>query len=65
GHVEVRTDKMLCGKNKDEICFCSDYCQERKHYGWPYKILAVYEWNPQFLEYADQTILSGDILVKL
>ena len=45
GHVEVRTDKMLCGRDKKQICFCSDYCRERDSYRWPYKILAVYEWN--------------------
>ena len=59
GHVEVRTDKVLCGKNKDKVCFCSDYCQERKQYSWPHQILAVYEWNPEFLKYIDQTLYAS------
>ena len=60
GHVEVRTNKMLCGKDKTEICFCSDYCEERKNYIWPYKMQAVYQWNPRLLEYIDQTAEAVD-----
>ena len=55
GHVEVKTNKMLCGQNKNQTCFCSDYCLERKRYRWPFKILAVYEWSPKFLEYVELT----------
>ena len=61
GHVEVRTNKMLCGKDKTEICFCSDYCEERKNYIWPYKMQAVYQWNPRLLEYIDQTAEAVDL----
>ena len=57
GHVEIKTKQMLCGKNKNSACFCSDFCRERKKYSWPLKILAVFEWNPQFLEYVEQMSL--------
>ena len=51
GHVEIKTNQTLCGPNKSSVCFCSDFCLERKKYTWPFKVLAVYEWNPEFLEY--------------
>ena len=51
GHVEVKTDRNECGKDKNQTCFCSDYCRERLRYTYP--ILAVFEWNPEFIEYAN------------
>ena len=51
GHVEVKTNRDECGKNKNQICFCSDYCRERSKYDWP--VLAVFEWNPEFMRYVD------------
>ena len=29
GHVEIKTNKKTCGKDKDEACFCSDFCESR------------------------------------
>ena len=49
GHVEVKTDRNECGKNKTQTCFCSDYCRERERYYYP--VLAVFEWNPEFIRY--------------
>ena len=57
GHVEVKTNQLSCGKDKNAVCFCSDFCLERKKYEEPLKILAVYEWNTQFLEYFEQLSL--------
>ena len=51
GHVEVKTSRKECGKNKDQTCFCSDYCRERVKYRWPFKVLAVYQWNPEIIQY--------------
>ena len=49
GHVEVKTDRNECGKNKTQTCFCSDFCQERLRYNQP--VLAVFEWNSEFIRY--------------
>ncbi len=49
GHVEVKTNKNECGKDKAQTCFCSDFCRERQKY--PRSILAVFEWNPEFIRY--------------
>ncbi|MDE0119582.1 MAG: hypothetical protein OXM55_06195 [Bdellovibrionales bacterium] len=49
GHVEVKTNRNECGKDKSQACFCSDYCRERQKYTRP--ILAVFEWNPEFIRY--------------
>lgn len=49
GHVEVKTDRNTCGKDKNQVCFCSDHCRERKRYHYP--VLAVFEWNPEFIRY--------------
>ena len=49
GHVEVKTDRNECGKDKNQTCFCSDYCSERLRYSYP--VLAVFEWNPEFIKY--------------
>ena len=49
GHVEVKTDRNECGRDKTQTCFCSDYCQERMKYYYP--VLAVFEWNPEFIRY--------------
>ena len=54
GHVEVKTDRNECGKNKIQTCFCSDHCRERLRYNYP--VLAVFEWNPEFIKYVS-TIL--------
>ena len=51
GHVEVKTDWNECGKDKTQTCFCSDYCQERLRYSYP--VLAVFEWNPEFIKYVN------------
>ena len=49
GHVEVKTNQKECGRDKTQICFCSDYCRERLKYHHP--VLAVFEWNPEFIKY--------------
>lgn len=49
GHVEIKTNRKECGKNKTETCFCSDHCVERKSYHSP--VLAVFKWNPKFIKY--------------
>lgn len=49
GHVEIKTRWNECGKNNTQTCFCSDYCRERLRYTRP--VLAVFEWNPEFLRY--------------
>lgn len=49
GHVEVKTDRNECGEDKTQTCFCSDYCRERSSYNRP--VLAVFEWNPEFIRY--------------
>ena len=49
GHVEVKTNQQECGKDKNLTCFCSDYCRERVRYD--YSVLAVFEWNPEFIRY--------------
>ncbi len=51
GHIEVKTGKNICGKNKDQVCFCSDYCMERKDYNPQYKLRTVFEWNPELIKY--------------
>jgi len=53
GHVEVKTNRNVCGKNKTQTCFCSDYCRERLKYEWP--VLAVFEWSPEFIRYVNKT----------
>ncbi|MDE0092403.1 MAG: hypothetical protein OXN83_03855, partial [Oligoflexia bacterium] len=63
GHVEIKTNKELCGRDKNQTCFCSDYCRERERYEWPFKILAVYRWNSQFLEFMAQLFLFNQPLV--
>ena len=50
GHVEIKTDWNECGKDKTQTCFCSDYCRERLRYEYP--VLAVFEWNPEFIKHA-------------
>ena len=55
GHVEVKTDRQECGKDKTQTCFCSDYCRERLRYDYP--VLAVFEWNPEFIKYANMNQL--------
>ena len=49
GHVEVKTDRNVCGKDRNQTCFCSDFCSERSKYDYP--VLAVFEWNPEFIRY--------------
>lgn len=49
GHVEVKTNRQECGKDKNLTCFCSDFCRERIQYD--YSVLAVFEWNPEFIKY--------------
>ena len=49
GHVEVKTNRQECGKDKNLTCFCSDFCRERIQYD--YSVLAVFEWNPEFIRY--------------
>lgn len=49
GHVEVKTHIRKCGKDKLQVCFCSDFCRKRLVYTKP--VLAVFEWNPSFIEY--------------
>lgn len=49
GHVEVKTNREECGRDKNQTCFCSDYCTERIKYHHP--VLAVFEWNPEFIHY--------------
>ena len=49
GHVEVKTNRNICGEEKDKTCFCSDFCDERPRYDYP--ILAVFEWSPDFIRY--------------
>ena len=49
GHVEVKTNRSECGKDKNQTCFCSDHCNERPKY--PRPILAIFEWNPEFIHY--------------
>ena len=51
GHVEVKTDRRKCGRNKTQTCFCSDYCRERLRYDQP--VLAVFGWNPEFIRYVN------------
>ncbi len=51
GHVEVKTSKKECGKSQNQTCFCSDYCRERERYDPPFKILAVFQWDPELLYY--------------
>ena len=29
GHAEIKTSKKECGTNKNETCFCSDFCEPR------------------------------------
>ena len=60
GHVEVKTDRNECGKDKNQTCFCSDYCTKRSAYTHP--ILAVFEWNPDFIEYANKNYYDLDFL---
>ncbi len=58
GHIEVKTNKNECGENKDQICFCSDFCRERLIYKRP--VLAVFEWNPEFIRYVLDTMFWWD-----
>ena len=55
GHVEVKIDRNECGRNKDQACFCSDFCRERSTYRS--KVLAVFEWNPDLIGYLWNTFL--------
>ena len=38
-------------KEGNQICFCSDYCRERERYEPPFKLLAVFQWNPEIIKY--------------
>lgn len=49
GHVEVKTNRNTCGEDKNQTCFCSDFCDERPRYDYP--VLAVFEWSPEFIRY--------------
>ena len=57
GHVEVKTDRNECGASKTQTCFCSDYCREREKYYYP--VLAVFEWNPEFIKYVSANRYLG------
>lgn len=54
GHVEIRMNKNECGRNKNQPCFCSDFCRERSTYHQ--NVLAVFEWNPEFIKYLWNTL---------
>ena len=62
GHIEVKTDRVECGKNKDQICFCSDHCRERARYYHP--VLAVFEWNPDFIRFVNMNDISRTTFTK-
>jgi hypothetical protein len=55
GHVEVKIDKKECGRNKNQACFCSDFCRERSTYSS--NVLAVFEWNQDLIGYLWRTFL--------
>ena len=54
GHAEIRTSKNNCGKDKNQACFCSDFCRGRAKYNATFKIQAVFQWNPEIIAYAKQ-----------
>ena len=64
GHIEVKTDKTICGGPGGEArqvvgnsCFCSDFCRSMEgpvfsHYTRrPRKVI---QWNPRFVEIVNQ-----------
>lgn len=61
GHVEVKTDRNECGKNKTQTCFCSDFCTERTQY--PSPVFAVFEWHPEFIRYVSRPFIKDQLLV--
>ena len=63
GHVEVKTDRDECGADKNQTCFCSDFCEERLRYDSP--VRAVFEWNPEFIRYAKTNNYYLDFLSSL
>ena len=45
------TQKIL----SPQTCFCSDFCRGRTQYVEPhFKVQAVFQWNPEIIEYAKQ-----------
>ncbi len=56
GHVEIKTNKKTCGPDKNQACFCSDYCRDRPNYSSGFKVEAVFEFNPRVLEYIQKNI---------
>ena len=56
GHIEIKTNKNTCGRDKNQPCFCSDYCRARPEYNNPFKVEAIFQWNPKALEYIQQSI---------
>ena len=55
GHVEVKTNRKECGADKNQTCFCSDFCRERLIYTKP--VLAVFTWNSDFIRYIENTFI--------
>ena len=52
GHIDIKTNKEECGPNKDKICYCSDFCEEREGgYKPPFKPRAVFKWHPKLIEH--------------
>ena len=62
GHVEVKTNRNECGKSKNQTCFCSDFCRERSPYDQT--VLAVFEWNPEFIGHLWILYFGGNFLSK-
>ena len=54
GHVEIKTNKNECGRDQNQACFCSDFCRSRSQYNAPFKVQAVFQWNPEIVKYAKQ-----------
>ncbi len=56
GHVEIKTGKKKCGQNKNQTCFCSDFCRERptQYTESGIDVQAVFQWNPEIIKYAKE-----------
>ena len=55
GHVEIKTNRNKCGIDQKQACFCSDFCRSRSQYNAPFKVQAVFQWNPEIVQYAKQS----------
>ena len=66
GHAEIKTNRRDCGKNKDEICFCSDFCSsregEKSYEKSGFTVKKMFVPNKKLLEHMNETLKNEDLI---